>query len=227
MMRISKHPEERRNEILDTAETLFFTKGYARTTINDVLEKIGIAKGTFYYYFKSKEEVMDAVIMRFIDAGVAAARQISANPQLSVHEKLLRIIMAQKPDTEQKGQMIEQFHEVENAQIHQKSLTETTLHLTPILTEVIEQGIKEKKFQTPYPKETVEFLLIGALFMFDEGIFKWKPEEIIQKIEAFIFLMETTLGAEKGSLSYATQMFDQLPKDEDERMELKNGEFES
>jgi len=73
-MRISKEPEERRNEILDTAEMLFFTKGYARTTVNDVLQVIGIAKGTFYYYFKSKEEVMDAVVVRFIDAGVAAAR---------------------------------------------------------------------------------------------------------------------------------------------------------
>jgi AcrR family transcriptional regulator len=49
---------------------LFFTKGYAKTTVNDVLQEIGIAKGTFYYYFKSKEEVMDAVVMRFIDAGV-------------------------------------------------------------------------------------------------------------------------------------------------------------
>jgi AcrR family transcriptional regulator len=61
-MRVIKEPEERRNEILDTAETLFFTKGYGKTTVNDILQAIGIAKGTFYYYFKSKEEVMDAVL---------------------------------------------------------------------------------------------------------------------------------------------------------------------
>lgn len=207
-MRISKEAEERRNEILDTAEMLFFAKGYARTTVNDILREIGIAKGTFYYYFKSKEEVMDAVVMRYIDAGVDAARQIAADPKLSVHEKLLQIIMAQKPDTERKGQMIEQFHQAENAQLHQKSLTETILKLTPVLTEVIEQGIQERLFHCPYPQATMEFLLIASQFMFDEGIFEWQPEEIIEKIQAFIYIMETTLGAEKGSFDYVTQMFD-------------------
>ncbi len=213
-MRISKEPEERRNEILDTAEMLFFTKGYTRTTVNDVLQAIGIAKGTFYYYFKSKEEVMDAVVMRFIDAGVVAAKRIYSNPKLSVHEKLLQIIMAQKPDTDKKGQMIEQFHQPDNAQIHQKSMAETILQLTPVLTEVIEQGIEEKLFHTPYPKETVEFLLIASQFLFDEGIFKWKPEEINLKIQAFIYNMEIMLGAEAGSFSYVTQMFEELPKAE-------------
>jgi AcrR family transcriptional regulator len=207
-MRISKEAEERRNEILDKAEMLFFTKGYVRTTVNDILQEIGIAKGTFYYYFKSKEEVMDAVVTRFIDAGVDAAKIIAADPKLSVHEKLLRIIMEQKPDSERKGRIIEQFHQGENALIHQKSLAETILKLTPVLTVVIEQGIEESLFHCPYPKETMEFLLVASQFLFDEGIFKWQPEEIILKIQSFIYIMETTLGAEKGSFSYVTQMFE-------------------
>ncbi|NUU62015.1 TetR/AcrR family transcriptional regulator [Paenibacillus agri] len=211
-MRITKEPEERRNEILDTAEKLFYTKGYAGTTVNDILQEIGIAKGTFYYYFKSKEEVMDAVVMRFIEAGVTSAKQIAGNPDLTVHEKLLSIIMAQKPDETLKEHMIEQFHQPDNAQIHQKSLAQTILHLTPVLTEVIEQGIREKLFHTPYPKESVEFLLTTSEFLFDEGIFHWQPEEITQKIGAFIYIMETMLGADKGSFSYVAQMFAQRPK---------------
>lgn len=207
-MRISKDPEDRRNEILDTAEQLFFTKGYSKTTINDMLQIIGIAKGTFYYYFNSKEQVMDAVVMRYIETGVRAAQKIALDKKLTVHEKLLQIIMAQKPNTPSKRQMIEEFHEPENAQIHQKSLSETILQLTPILTEVIKQGIEEKLFYTPYPRESVEFLLISSQFLFDEGIFKWTPEEIMQKIQAFIYIMETTLGAETGSFSYVTRMFE-------------------
>ncbi|GIP42899.1 TetR family transcriptional regulator [Paenibacillus sp. J45TS6] len=207
-MRISKAPEDRRNEILDTAEQLFFTKGYSKTTVNDMLQAIGIAKGTFYYYFKSKEEVMDAVVMRFIETGVVAAKKIATDKELTVHEKLLQIIMAQKPNTPSKRQMIEEFHEPDNAQIHQKSLTETILQLTPILTGVIEQGIEEKFFHTPYPRESIEFLLISSQFLFDEGIFKWTPEEIVQKIQAFIYMMESTLGAERGSFSYVSQMFE-------------------
>ncbi|GGG01688.1 TetR family transcriptional regulator [Paenibacillus albidus] len=214
-MRVSKEPEERRNEILDTAELLFFSKGYTKTTINDMLQAIGIAKGTFYYYFKSKEEVMDAVVQRIIEAGVAAAKQIAMDPKLTVHEKLLRIVMAQKPDAAgRKSHLIEQFHEADNAQLHQKSLTETILQLTPVLTGVIKQGVEEQLFHTPYPQESIEFLLISSQFLFDEGLFHWTPEEMMQKIQAFIYIMETTLGAKKGSFSYVTQMFAQLPQDE-------------
>lgn len=201
-MRITKKPEERKNEILDAAEMLFTTKGYTNTTINDILEVVGIAKGTFYYYFQSKEEVMDAIVMRFIDTGVKAAKVIASDPNLKATDKIFRILMAQNPAAGRKEQMIEQLHQVNNAEMHQRSLVETILQLTPVLTEVIEQGIAEGSFSTPFPKETVEFLLVSSQFLFDEGIFEWEPKELMKKAVAFTYLIETTLGAETGSFSY-------------------------
>ncbi len=79
-MRIVKEYEERRKEILETAERLFLTKGYTKTTVNDILKEIGIAKGTFYHYFKSKEEVMDEIIMRIIKEDVTKAKGLSPIP---------------------------------------------------------------------------------------------------------------------------------------------------
>ena len=96
-MRIVKEYEERRKEILETAERLFITKGYTKTTVNDILKEIGIAKGTFYHYFKSKEEVMDEIIMRIIKEDVAKAKVIISNPKIPVLEKLLRVLMEQSP----------------------------------------------------------------------------------------------------------------------------------
>lgn len=89
-MRISKKPENRKTEILNTAEILFITKENSETTINEILREVGIAKGTFYYYFQSKEEVMDAIVLRFIDIGVEAAKVIAADPDLKAPEKLLK-----------------------------------------------------------------------------------------------------------------------------------------
>jgi len=210
-MRISKDPDERRSEIIDAAEMLFTTKGYASTTINDILKEVGIAKGTFYYYFQSKEEVMDAVVMRFIEMGVKAARNIACDPNMKAPEKLFQIIMAQRPDPQSDGnkkeEMIDELHEIDNAEMHQKSLVETILKLTPVLTKVIEQGIEEGSFQTPYPRETVEFLLVSSQFLLDEGIFQWEPEERLQKAVAFVHIIETTLGAEKGSFAYIFEMY--------------------
>ncbi|MBO1004248.1 TetR/AcrR family transcriptional regulator [Pseudogracilibacillus auburnensis] len=201
-MRISKAPEERRKEILDVAEKLFSTKGYVHTTINDILKTIGIAKGTFYYHFQSKEAVMDAIVERFIEEGVKVAEQIAANPHLNAQEKIFQIIMAQNPEAGRKEKMIEELHQVNNAEMHQKSLVETIVQLTPILTKVIEQGIEEGVFRTPYPKETVEVLLVSSGFLFDEGIFQWDPNEQMDKAVAFTYILEKTLGAEQGSFSY-------------------------
>lgn len=206
-MRILKNPEERKNEILDTAEMLFYTKGYNKTTINDILQEIGIAKGTFYYYFKSKEEVMDAIIMRIVAADVASAKGIAASSELPTLVKLFHILMVQKPKHgDRKEQLLEQLHQVGNAEMHQKSLVQTIIHLTPVLTAVIEQGIEEHIFQTEFPKETVEFLIVSSTFLFDEGLFEWQPEEIIQKAKAFVHVMEMTLGAKKGSFDFIFEM---------------------
>jgi len=199
-MRILKDPETRKTEILDTAERLFITKGYSQTTILDILNEVGIAKGTFYYYFKSKEEVMDAIISRIVSADVAAARGIADNPGLPAIQKMFQILFAQKPQSGGgKEQMIEQFHHPGNAEMHQKSLTQSILHLTPVLTQVIKQGINENVMTTDYPHETVEFLLASAQVIFDEGLFHWNTDEAEKKMKAFIHIMEITLGAKKGS----------------------------
>jgi AcrR family transcriptional regulator len=201
-MKAPKSPKERKTEILDAAEELFTTKGYSETTVNDILNKVGIAKGTFYYYFKSKEEVMNAITDRFIAIEVNAAEAIAANETIDAPEKIFQIIMTQNQNENRKEKMIEELHEVHNAEMHQKSLIGTIMQLTPVLTKVIEQGITEGVFKTPYPKETVEVLLVSSGFIFDEAIFQWDPIEQMQKAKAFVHILETVLGADKGGFQY-------------------------
>ncbi|CUB43719.1 MULTISPECIES: TetR/AcrR family transcriptional regulator [Bacillus] len=206
-MRIIKEYEERRKEILETAERLFLTKGYTKTTVNDILKEIGIAKGTFYHYFKSKEEVMDEIIMRIIKEDVAKAKVIVSNPNIPVLEKLFRVLMEQSPKSgDIKDKMIEQFHQPNNAEMHQKSLVQSIIHLSPVLTEILEQGIEEGIFSTSYPQETIELLLSSAQVIFDDGLFQWKPEEMMRRVKAYIKMMEVSVGAKEGSFSYMLEV---------------------
>ena len=206
-MRIVKEYEERRKEILETAERLFITKGYTKTTVNDILSEIGIAKGTFYHYFKSKEEVMDEIIMRIIKEDVAKAKVIVSNPNIPVLEKLLRVLMEQSPKSgDVKDKMIEQFHQPNNAEMHQKSLVQSIIHLSPVLTEILEQGIEEGIFSTSYPQETIELLLSSAQVIFDDGLFQWKPEEMMRRAKAYIKMMEVSVGAKEGSFNYMMEV---------------------
>lgn len=209
-MRITKEHDERRNEILDTAEKMFYTKGYTKTTINDILNDIHIAKGTFYYYFKSKEEVMYAIINRIVDKDLVVAKRIAKDPQLSVYEKLLQILLSQGQEAnsqDPKKELTEQFQKPGNEIIHQQTLAIIIKRLSPVIADVAKQGVDEGLFHVTRIQETIEFLLAGAEFILDIDLFHWSDEEVQQRVLAFLELMEKALGAEKGSFSYLIGIF--------------------
>ena len=83
-MRIVKEAEERKEEILDAAEKLFGTKGFDHTSTNDILEAVGIARGTLYYHFKSKEEILDGVIERISNRLMLDAGKVIRDTELPV-----------------------------------------------------------------------------------------------------------------------------------------------
>ncbi|MEK3735272.1 MULTISPECIES: TetR/AcrR family transcriptional regulator [Paenibacillus] len=202
-MRIVKEHDVRRKELLDTAEKLFTTKGYNETTINDIREAIGIAKGTFYHYFKSKEEILDAIIDRIIEQDLIRARDIVADPSISPMEKLYRVLLAQRPSSgDSKEEITQSLHEPENAEMHLKTMIRAIESLAPVITEVIEQGIASGDFHTEYPREVVDMLLITGQMLFDEALFQWSPEEQLRRLQAFIQAMELLLGASKGSFDF-------------------------
>lgn len=78
-MRIVKDAVVRKNEILDVAEKLFCADGYNNTSTNDILAEVGIARGTLYYHFKSKEDILDAMIDRILEETITKARNIALN----------------------------------------------------------------------------------------------------------------------------------------------------
>jgi len=209
-MRTVKNPVERRNEILDCAEGLFGSKGYLQTTINDVLEALGIAKGTFYYYFKSKEQLMEAVVMRFIEEGEAVAKVIAEDKTLSALEKMRILISGPGPDNKRKDMAIDQMHQSGNAEMHQMSLVETVRRFTPLLALIVEQGIEEGVFKTSQPYETVEFVLAGSEFLLDTGIFHWSAQDLIKRAKAMSVIMETLLGAEPGTFDYIYTRYEEM-----------------
>ncbi|MDR1212296.1 MAG: TetR/AcrR family transcriptional regulator [Spirochaetaceae bacterium] len=205
-MRIVKEPEERRKEILDAAEKLFAARGYEAATVNNILEAVKIAKGTFYYYFKSKEEVLDALIERRISEGVQKAEEIAASPLPPV-EKLLAVIMAQQPQNQTQEDFNAVLHEKDNAKMHQKSLTQYILRLSPCIGKVVQEGVELGSFSTPFPNESAEILLCAALVLFDDAYFQWTNEETAARTAAFLVVMERALGAKAGSFSGLAKVF--------------------
>jgi len=204
--RVVKNPEERREEILDTAERLFASRGYGTTTINDILGAIGIAKGTFYYYYKSKEEVMDAIIMRKVASQVAEVEKIAGDEYLSVTEKVFSFLMMLR-DANQASEA----SRPDNAEMQQKSLVALVRNLSPVMARVVEQGKREGMLTTEYPLEAVELLLVAVKMIFDESLFTWTSEERTARARAFATTMEASLGSPKGSFNFVAEMLSGYP----------------
>ncbi len=64
-MRITKDSEERKSEIVDAAEKLFKENGIAKTAVSAIVKELNVAQGLFYYYFSSKDDVVDEIAKRY------------------------------------------------------------------------------------------------------------------------------------------------------------------
>lgn len=206
-MRVVKKAEERRNEILDAADELFAQKGFDGTSTNDILEKVGIARGTLYHHFKSKEDIMDALIDRYSDGLLDAAQVIAADKTIPVVERVIRVVMALNLSGGSSKEIMEHIHKPQNALMHQKIQKVIINGVPPILTGIIREGIEQGMFSTPFPYECMEMVVIYANTVFDDDMITLTNEERGTRMLAFVCNVERLLGAASGSLMDVMQMF--------------------
>ncbi len=199
MMRVVKEAAERRNEILDVAERLFCTQGYDNTSTNDILAEIGIARGTLYYHFKNKEDILDAMIDRILDDIIRKAENIALNESMPVLERLTKTVLAANVDTKTGDMILEQVHKPQNALMHAKMQEKLLSQLVPLFVKIIEDGISRNLMQTDYPEDTIQMLLLYSNSVFDESIV-YSDDVKERKVLAFISNVEILLHMEKGSL---------------------------
>ena len=195
-----KKGEKRKKELLRIAYDMFLTQGYENTSVDEIIEKAQIAKGTYYYYFKSKEQMLEEVIDMMIDSESEMARQI-IGMDISPPQKIVGIIASIKP-TEAEQPIKDTLFQPENLLMHHKVRQKLINVLTPLLSEVIKEGVEEGIFECDNIPERVKMLLIISDSTFNEGTFSE------QDISVFIDVSEKLLGAEKGTMGFIYDLID-------------------
>ena len=196
-MRVVKEAEERKNEILDVAERLFGTKGFDGTSTSDILNEIGIARGTLYYHFKSKEEILDAMISRMMSRLVEKAEAIAAQKNVPVLERLTMMMLALNVSDGNFGQELLK-QKPQNALMHPVMEKSLLSGINPIITDLIREGMAQGICQTDYPEEAAEMTFLYANTVFDE-LMEYSEKEKQRKTAAFIYNLERLLNMEQGS----------------------------
>lgn len=168
MKRISKDPEERRRELIDTAERLFLESGYEHTAISDIVKELNIAQGTLYYYFRSKEDILEAVVEKSIVVLEQKVTEIASGEGLDEPIRLNAAINAILGFISQRNDFIDFIHQDINAVMHAKLEKATVERIVPILSRLVVQGDANGRMHVENPRETIELLSTALVYIFHQ-----------------------------------------------------------
>lgn len=161
--RISKTPEQRRAELIQAARELFDKNGIERTRVSDIVKKVGVAQGVFYYYFDSKAEMVNAVVEQVETEMRRNIGEILADTQADFYQKLADFI-------ELYINMVDQFLADDEDRLppplpefHEQTPFAWQGHemLAQSLQALVEQGVENGGLHIQYPRETAMVLLLG------------------------------------------------------------------
>jgi AcrR family transcriptional regulator len=201
MARITKGPEERRQEIVTTARHLFESEGYDKVTMQRIVEEVGIAKGTVFYYFESKEELLKAVVEDIIEEDYRRKQALIAVTDGNGLDKI-RAVMQLNSMALKYPKILESLHEISNAAMHTQLLAVMINNEAHLYEMLIAQGCDEGIFQTDNPLECAEFMIAGMQFLTDTGIYPWDESDLMRRMQAFPSLVEAILKAKPGSFGF-------------------------
>ena len=193
-----KKGERRKQELLQIAYRMFLQKGYEETSVDEIISQAGIAKGTYYYYFETKEQMLEEVIGMMIEQEMQAAEQI-LQTDLPVPQKIVGIITSLRPAPAE-SPIEEALKQPENIIMHGKIQKKLIESVAPLLSEVVEEGIAEGIFACDHIPERVRMLLVISSETFDEGQFSEGD------IAVFIDMAEKLLGAETGTMQFVREL---------------------
>lgn len=207
-MRITKEANIRRDEILDMAEKMFLEKGFEQTSTNEIASAIHIAKGTLYYHFKTKNDMMNAIIERRIAYMISELNEIASKKEIPYTERILMVFKKAKFSDLNSEQSLEYIHSNENNLLHTLMEEAMIEAFTPILIQLCEEGIQEGTIHCPYLPQSVEMLLVYGSYIFDQKkLSKLSQKEILVNLQAFIYHIEFLLGTPTGTFSALQSVF--------------------
>lgn len=202
MSRISKEPEVRKNELLDVSEALFMEKGYDKTSISDIVNRIGVAQGTFYYHFASKDAIVEALADRYVAKLIDILKTMIIDPDITALRKIEIITAKLFVLNQQNNYLMDFVHREKNAILHQKLVMKIFKIFTPKLEQLLEDGKRDSGFTIAYPHETAQMMLLMAEHLQELAAFS-DDEDIIKLNKlAMANMVERLLGIKAGSIDF-------------------------
>lgn len=193
----------KRNLILDSAERLMFVMPDKDITINLIAKEAEIGKGSIYYYFRSKDEIINAVIERCYKKAIHEYFR-AVNNYLTAVEKIKCLFqsMIKKEFHDNQQNFIIALHLNEDILLHNKMKQVAIDEVSPILTEILKQGVAEGSMQTDTPEESAEIIVGVLTFLLDDFSSTIDTHRTYNKLKILANVLETCLRTAEGSFNF-------------------------
>jgi Transcriptional regulator len=188
------------DEILDAAETLFTAKGYHETAVSDIVKKVGVSQGTFYYYFVSKEAALDAIVNRRVARIQSKIEEIVGSKEESARKIELIVYTTFNNLRSGDGWMLDFLYNEQYLHIVDRYVRHTSERLSPSLLKVIEEGNRSGCFTVAYPAEVMEFITAILKSLFHTLYQRLSAERLALRFKIASGLFEKILGLKEGAL---------------------------
>ena len=167
--RSAERRESRRGTLVDAAFGVFMDKGVAATSVDDIVEAAGVAKGTFYLYFKTKDDAVNAVAERLVDGVADIVEAAAATPGLSPVERLLSLgrSVGQVGAEPNERDLIDVLHRPESRAIHDRLMDRIVARLLATVESIVSDGIAEGQFAHQDPHFAAGFVLASFTSLHD------------------------------------------------------------
>ena len=179
MSRRPDSSEIRRNQILDAATKVFVRLGFQHARMDDIVEESGLSKGTLYWYFKSKEDIINAILRRLF-AGALESLESLLEAEGTVSERLVQLTSDRVTGMKHMSSLVPIIFEFYAVAVHQQwvkqFIGEYFKHFRGLLEDLIQQGIDRGEF---YPVNAAE-TAISLASMYEGLTIHWlmEPETV-------------------------------------------------
>ncbi len=195
------------DQILDALQNLLAQKDIRNISVSEIAQEAGIGKGSIYYYFPSKDAILESLIERSYEIPLHTAKELASQSSVSAFTRMAMIFQACRTSSSafqiqssgnDKSSIQERSH------LHEKYMQHIISELKPTLTEIIRQGIEAGDIHFDYPAALSEIVLIVLTVKLDNTLVPSTREEMEDTLRGLVSLLEKGTGAPEGTLNYLT-----------------------
>jgi len=159
-MKRKLNPKQTIEDILTVSEKLFVERGFEKTSTLDIMNVSGISKGTIFHHFKSKEDILIAVLKKHIDIAVESMQKCIADMKSYTAKEKIEYLLETDFNDPNKTTLSKMAISATSPNIIIADLKMSLNKIAPILTDLILEGVNDGSIQTEYPEECSQLFVM-------------------------------------------------------------------